>query len=202
MEEKIYLYPIWVRIWHWLNAILFLLLLLTGLSMHYASAQSHLIPFHLAVETHNICGIILIFNYLFFAFSNRFTWNGKYYKLTFRGYFKDIWKQIIYYSYGIFKKSDKPFPINKERKFNPLQHLSYILAMYIIMPLIIISGIGLLLPDITIRAIFGVSGLWLTDLLHQVMAYAITVFWIIHLYFCTVGKSCTSNFKSMIDGWH
>jgi thiosulfate reductase cytochrome b subunit len=113
-----------------------------------------------------------------------------------------LWKQIVYYSYGIFKKSPKPFPIEKERKFNPLQQFSYIIAMYVLVPLIIISGIGLLFPEITIPKIFGHSGLWLTDLLHQIMGYALTLFWIIHLYFCTIGKTTTSNFRSMVDGWH
>lgn len=203
MEEKIYLYPVWVRIWHWINALLFVLLLLTGLSMHYASASSQfLIPFHTSVMTHNICGIILIINFLFFAFANRFTWNGKYYKISSKNYIRDLWKQVIYYSFGIFKKHPKPFPITKDRKFNPLQQFSYIIAMYVIVPLIIISGLGLLFPDITISKIFGLSGLWLTDLLHQIMGYAIAVFWIIHLYFCTIGKTWTSNFGSMVNGWH
>ncbi len=202
MEEKIYLYPVWVRVWHWLNALLFVSLLFTGLSMHYASVHSYLIPFNLSVEIHNICGIILIGNFLFFMFANRFTWNGKYYKISSKGYFRDLWKQMVYYSWGIFKKEDKPFPVNKDRKFNPLQQFSYIIALYVIIPLIIISGIGMLFPEITIPKIFGLSGLWLTDLLHQVMGYAITVFWIIHLYFCTIGGTCTSNFRSMVNGWH
>jgi thiosulfate reductase cytochrome b subunit len=74
--------------------------------------------------------------------------------------------------------------------------------MYVLVPLIIISGIGLLFPEITIPTVFGHSGLWLTDLLHQVMGYFLTLFWLIHLYFCTIGKSWTSNFRSMVDGWH
>lgn len=202
MEEKIYLYPVWVRIWHWTNALLFLLLIFTGLSMHYASMHSYLIPFNLSVEIHNIGGFLLMINFLFFAFANGFTWNGKYYKIPRKGYFNDLWKQIVYYSWGIFNRRPKPFPITKARKFNPLQQFSYIIAMYVLVPLIIISGIGLLFPEITLPTVFGYSGLWLTDLLHQVMGYFLTLFWLIHLYFCTIGKSWTSNFRSMVDGWH
>jgi len=202
MKEKIYLYPVWVRIWHWLNALLFVLLILTGLSMQYAAKGSLLIPFKFSVTVHNICGIILVFNFLFFAFGNSFTWNGKYYKIPRKGYAKMLWKQIIYYSWGIFKKAPKPFPITQDRKFNPLQQFSYIIAMYILIPLIIISGIGLLFPEITLTVLFGKSGIWLTDLLHQFLAFFLTLFWLIHLYFCTIGKTTTSNFKSMVDGWH
>ena len=69
MKEKIYLYPVWVRIWHWLNALLFLVLVLTGLSMQYAAKDSLLFPFNFSVTAHNISGIILIINFLFFAFA-------------------------------------------------------------------------------------------------------------------------------------
>ena len=59
MAHKEYLYPIWVRMWHWLNALLCLLLILTGLSMQYASVDGGLIRFDTAVTIHNLCGIIL-----------------------------------------------------------------------------------------------------------------------------------------------
>ena len=202
MEEKIYLYPVWVRIWHWLNALFFLLLVLTGISMHFAGKESHLVPFELSVKVHNISGIAVIIGFIFFAFANRFTWNGTYYKIRLKGYVEELWKQIRFYSWGIFKKEPKPFPITKDRKFNPLQQFSYVIAMYILVPLIIISGIGLLFPRINLTSFMGKSGLWYTDLLHQFMGFFLTVFWLIHLYFCTIGKTATSNFKSMIDGWH
>jgi len=170
--------------------------------MQYAGKDSHLIPFELSVTIHNVSGIALIITFVFFVFANRFTWNGQYYKIRLKGYGGELWKQIRFYSWGIFKKEKPPFPISKVRKFNPLQQLSYVIAMYILVPLIIISGIGLLFPEITITSVWGRSGLWLTDLFHQVLGFFLTLFWLIHLYFCTIGKTSTSNFKSMIDGWH
>ena len=59
----------------------------------------------------------------------------------------------------MFKGEKHPFPVTEERKFNPLQKLTYVLAMYVAFPLLIISGIGLLLPEITITTFFGISGL-------------------------------------------
>ena len=202
MEEKIYLYPVWVRVWHWLNALLFLGMVLTGLSMQYAGHDTLWIPFGLSVSIHNICGISLIAVFLFFLFTNRFSSNGVYYKIPKTGFANELWQQIRYYSWGIFKKEPHPFDINKKRKFNPLQLLSYVVAMYILVPLIIITGLGLLFPEITINKIFGASGIFLTDLLHQLTGVFLIVFWMIHLYFCTIGKTATSNFKSMVTGWH
>ena len=34
-----YLYPFWLRLWHWINALLFLTLIVTGLSMLDADAR-------------------------------------------------------------------------------------------------------------------------------------------------------------------
>ncbi|MBE9484291.1 MAG: cytochrome b/b6 domain-containing protein, partial [Bacteroidetes bacterium] len=59
MEEKLYLYPVWVRFWHWANAILCLLLILTGLSMQYSDPEYPIIRFDWAVSIHDISGIIL-----------------------------------------------------------------------------------------------------------------------------------------------
>lgn len=202
MKDRVYLYPVWVRVWHWLNALLFLLLIISGLSMHNAGAHKILLPFQVSVVLHNVSGIALVLTFILFILGNQLTWNGKYYKIKKKGFGNKLMKQIRYYSWGIFKKESAPFPITEKRKFNPLQKLSYVLAMYILVPLIIISGIFLLFPEANITTIVGKSGLWLTDLLHQVIGFFLAVFWLIHLYFCTIGKTWTSNFKSMFNGWH
>ena len=75
----------------------------------------------------------------------------------------------------MFKGEKHPFPVTEERKFNPLQKVTYVLAMYVAIPLLIISGIGLLFPEITINKFFGVSGLILTDILHITMGFFLSI---------------------------
>ena len=133
---------------------------------------------------------------------NILTENGRYYRIEKQNFLSDLWKQMKYYAVGIFKKEKHPFPVTEKRKFNPLQKFTYVLAMFIAMPLLIISGIGLLLPEITINKFFGVSGLILTDLLHITMGFFLSLFMIIHIYTCTLGSSPISLFKSMITGYH
>jgi len=111
-------------------------------------------------------------------------------------------KQFIYYSKGMFKGEKHPFPVTEERKFNPLQKITYVLALYIAFPLLIISGIGLLLPEITITTFFGISGLILTDILHITMGFFLSIFMIIHVYTCTLGHKPTSLFRGIITGYH
>ena len=107
-----------------------------------------------------------------------------------------------FYVFGIFKKKPTPFPTSEDRKFNPLQKLTYVLIMYLSLPIMIITGIGLLYPDITLRNVFGQSGIVVTDLIHIIFAFFITVFLFIHIYFATIGHKPLSNFKSMFTGWH
>jgi thiosulfate reductase cytochrome b subunit len=202
MAEKLYFYPVWIRIWHWLNALMFLFLIVTGLSMQYSSPDYPLIRFDLAVFIHNIGGIIVTIGFIVFVIGNLVTSNGKFYNLKLKGVADRLQKQMMYYMFGIFKNEQAPFPLSASRKFNPLQKVSYIFAMYIFLPLLIISGLGLLFPEIIVSKVIGISGIHLTDLLHIISGFVLSVFMVIHIYFCTIGKTATSNFKSMFTGWH
>ncbi len=102
----------------------------------------------------------------------------------------------------MFKGEKHPFPVTLDRKFNPLQKLTYVLTMYVAFPLLIISGLGLLFPETVINRFLGVSGMILTDILHITMGFFISIFMIIHIYTCTLGARPTSLFKSMISGFH
>ena len=199
-----YLYPIWVRLWHVLNAVLIIILIITGLSMQYTSKTDYLlvVGFARAVKWHNIAAILLTFNYVAFVAGNVFTDNGKFYKISGKDLLPDLRKQFRYYASGMFRGEKPPFPVTLDRKFNPLQKFSYVLTMYVAFPLIIISGLGMLFPETVINRFFGISGLILTDILHITMGFLISVFLIIHIYTCTLGARPTSLFKSIISGYH
>ena len=200
--HRTYLYPIWIRIWHVINALSFLLLVFTGIALHYATKGAGLISFEAAVNIHNVCALLLTFNYGVFIIGNLISGNGKYYKGWKKDMTDNLWTQAKFYISGMFKKESHPFAINKERKFNPLQKISYVAVMYICMPLIIISGLGLMFPETIIAQVFKVSGLALTDFLHQIMAFVLFIFLLVHLYTCTLGDKPSSLFKSMVNGYH
>lgn len=199
-----YLYPKWLRLWHWVNAILFIVLIGTGISMQYTGKNNpeYMIAFARAVKWHNLAATILTINYIFYVLGNILTRNGEYYRIRRENFMKDLIAQLKYYSGGMFKGEKHPFPVTEERKFNPLQKFTYVLAMYVALPLLIISGIGLLFPEITVKNFFGVSGLIYTDLLHITMGFLLSIFMIIHIYTCTLGAKPTSLFWGMITGYH
>ena len=201
-EEKIYLYPVWVRLWHLLNAILCLILIITGISMQFSNPKFPLIRFDLAVSVHNIVGIILCVNYLLFFWGNVSTRNGRYYKIIIPGMISRLIIQFKYYTRGLFKGETAPYPLNSERKFNPLQQITYVGSMYLLIPIIMISGWALMYPEIIPARLLWSSGLHLTDLFHITAAFMVSLFMFIHIYFCTIGKTPLSNFMSMINGYH
>jgi len=202
MADKIYFYPVWLRIWHWANAALFLILIFTGLSMQYSAPDKPIIRFDLAVSIHNICGILLVLGYLLFFTGNIVSKNGKYYKMRFKGIYKLLLNQIRYYVIGIFKGEIPPFPVNEGRKFNPLQQFIYVMVMYIGLPITLLTGLGLLFPEIILEQFLGFSGMFYTSLLHVITGFLLSIFMCVHIYFCTIGATWTSNFRGMIDGWH
>ena len=200
--KRIYLYPVWIRIWHIINALMFLLLIATGISLHYASVDSSLIPFQVSVGIHNVCAIILTINYGFFVIGNMLTRNGMFYSKWRKNLLPKLWKQFHFYAIGIFTDDPHPFPITKKQKFNPLQKVSYVFAMYFGMPLLIISGIALLFPEKISHTIFNVSGLLFYDAVHLIVGFVLSIFLLIHLYTCTLGDKPGTLFKSMINGYH
>lgn len=201
--RRIYLYPAWVRLWHTINAICFLILILTGLSMHFGTAEGkNLIRFDISVTLHNVAAITITISYLCFVIGNIVTRNGRYYRHWRKDMGTNLWKQARFYALGLFRGEPHPFPVTEEQKFNPLQKFTYVLAMYLGMPLVIISGLGLLFPETIAYTVFGVSGLFLTDLLHIVVGFILTLFLVIHLYTCTLGEKPGTLFKGIANGYH
>ena len=200
-NNKLYYYPIWLRIWHGINAIGIILLIISGLSMN-AGVESSFINFNVAVNMHNISGIVVSFNYLLFLIGNIVTDNSKFYIVKPKGFLKRPMKQAYYYIWGMFHGMKAPYPLSEKRKFNPLQKYFYILVMYLALPVIILTGFALLFPELIFEKIYNISGVLITAVLHSALGFIISVFLIIHLYVSSIGKSPLENFKSIITGWH
>lgn len=199
--NKIYFYPVWLRIWHGINAVGIILLIITGIVMQ-SSNETSIIGFSTAVNLHNIAGIVVALFYFLYFTGNLLTPNGKFYIVKPKGFIKRPLKQAYYYAWGMFHDEKSPYPLSEKRKFNPLQKYFYIIVMYLAVPFVIISGIALLFPEIIIEEVYHVSGIFITAVFHSAAGFFISIFLIIHLYVASIGKSPTKNFKSIINGWH
>ena len=95
-----------------------------------------------------------------------------------------------------------PYPLSEKRKFNPLQKYFYVLIMYLAVPLVVITGFGLLFPEIIVNQVYSFSGVFVTAVIHSTLGFFISVFLVIHIYVSTIGKNPLDNFKSIVNGWH
>lgn len=200
--EKIYLYPGWLRLWHVVNALLFILLILSGISLHFAADNELLVSFEIAVLTHNISGIVLTLNYLFFFVMNLISGNYKYYIPKFKNLPKKILIQAKYYLVGIFDQEPHPFSVSKESKFNPMQQLGYVSVMFLLVPIIIISGWALLFPEKAPENFFGFGGVWPMAITHTLVGFALIIFMVVHIYLGTTGHTAGELFRTILNGWH
>jgi thiosulfate reductase cytochrome b subunit len=201
-SRKLYLYPLWLRIWHHVNAVLMIILIATGISMQYSNPDYPLIRFDLAVSWHNLAGIFLTISYFIFLVGVLFTSIGRYYVVKTEGLVTSFAKQLRYYLFGIFRGEESPFKVTEKQKFNPMQLITYNIIMHAITPITFITGWALLFPETIVLNVFGYSGIMLTSLVHSIAGFFISIFLIIHLYVITMGKSTRENLKSILYGYH
>jgi thiosulfate reductase cytochrome b subunit len=200
--KKLYLYPLWLRIWHHVNAVLMIILIATGISMQYSDPQYPLIRFDIAVTWHNMGGILLTLSYFIFLAGVLFTSIGRYYVVKTEGFHVAFLRQLRYYLFGIFKGEKSPFQVSQQQKFNPVQLITYNVIMHAIIPITFITGWALIYPETIVLNVLGYSGIMLTSLVHSIAGFFISIFLVIHIYVITIGGRPADNFKSIIYGYH
>ena len=201
-KKKIYLHPLPVRIWHWINVFCFLVLIFTGIQIRYQEV-TNLTKFKNAVTSHDVIGIVLILEFLLWLVYYISTRKIRIYipPLNPIKFFTGCLIQAKYYGYGLFKGEENPHHGTPEHKFNPLQQVAYFFIMFLLLPLQIITGI--LLWDIkTFAAVIGMlGGLIFVDIVHVVISFAFTAFFFVHIYLTTLGPSVMTHIKAMFTGY-
>lgn len=115
--------PLWLRVWHSLQALLFLGLLATGLNMHYAGSEWAVIPFSASVRAHNACGIATAALWVVFVVWNAASGHVRHYKPKDIHVVHSLVIQLRYYAYGMFRGA--PPPLSPGLRNNHVQQLAY-----------------------------------------------------------------------------
>lgn len=193
-KKKIYLYTRFERFWHWGQALIIFMLLLTGFEVH---GSFSLLGFEQAVEVHNFLGLTWVVLFVFIIFWLLTTGEWRQYIPT----TKKLFEVIGYYSSGIFKGLPHPVQKSAAAKHNPLQRLTYLGLTAVL--LTVQMGSGLLYYLYNDWAVWGWTFLDLRflALLHLACAFAILSFVIVHLYMTTTGHTLTSHIAAMFSGW-
>ena len=194
--QRTYVHPLPVRIWHWINALGFVLLIITGLQIRYAELIG-LMSFESAIRFHNWIGFMLMANYLIWLLFYLLTDKVSVYhpELDARKYFRDTLRQIRFYSYGIFRGEPNP------HKFNPLQKVMYQIVMLLIVP--VQFGTGLLLWDIDRFSswVEAFGGVRVVSTVHVLIFIFFASFILIHVYLGSLGHTASAHFKAMMTGY-
>ena len=174
--------PMWLRLWHLSQAILFFGLLVSGLSMHYVDVGLALLPFGVAVKIHNFSGLGTILLWLIFAIQSYRSGTMQRYLKRERQGVRRVLLQVHYYAWGMFRGDVAPFPVGTARHHNPAQKISYAVVMYALMPLAAISGALLLFPWLAPERALGLPGLMPMALIHLAVSYLLSLFVMLHIY--------------------
>ncbi|MBI5279034.1 MAG: cytochrome b/b6 domain-containing protein [Burkholderiales bacterium] len=200
--RELYVNPLPVRIWHWANAVLFIVLVASGVQVRYLDLFD-VLPFGTAVTLHNWAGFALIANFfvwlLFYLFSER---NRAYHpEFNLLKQARASMAQMKYYGWGMFHGEQNPHRIDPYDKFNPLQRTLYQILMLFMLPLQFATGLMMWDTKRFAVAIDMVGGLRVVSTVHVLIFIFFVFYLFFHPYLTTLGHTPTAHIKAMWTGY-
>lgn len=198
--SRFFLHPLPLRIWHWLNALIVLILIGTGLYLRWKGIAA-LPPHHPFLEVHKVAGLMLVAataGWLLYTMPNK--QRKRQYRIGIRDLPGGL-TQLKFYLWLIFKGEQDPFQPTAGDKYNPLQRLAYDTVMFFFLPALSLTG--LLFLDIPLWRPYLLAGnlMVVLDFLHVLFAYLLLLYLICHLYMATLGKTFFTHTRAMLVGY-
>ncbi len=88
-----------------------------------------------------------------------------------------------------------------ENKFNPMQQISYLMIMALLIPLQIITGLILWDPELFGSLAKLIGGIQIATLIHTALWIFFSAFIIVHFYLATLGHTPMAHIKAMFTGY-
>jgi len=200
--HKTYVHPLPVRLWHWINAVGFLLLIFTGVHIRYVGVFD-LMSFRTAVTLHNWIGFVVIADYfvwlLFYLTSDKIV--NYVPDLNARRLFTKAFRQVRYYGYGMFVGEKDPHTVTPYDKFNPMQAMLYSVVMLVVAPIQFYTGILLWDVQRFSAQVEFFGGVRIVDTIHVLIFAFFIVYIFMHAYLGALGRPWTAHYKAMFTGW-
>lgn len=198
--RTVYMYRFYERFWHWTMAAAVIILALTGLEIHYAGSFT-LFGLEYTVAIHNVLAAILVINAALSLFYHLTTGEIKQFFGFNRKFIHETLVQTFYYIHDIFRR--KPHPIHKteERKLNPLQQLTYIGLLNLLLPFQVITGLLIWGSEKWPGVANALGGLTYLAPIHNLGAWLFLAFLAVHIYLTTTGHTVLSHIRAMVTGY-
>ena len=202
-ENRIYLQPTPVRIWHWLNAFGIVTLIATGAQIRFPEYVALFASYKSAILLHNTAGLVVAGSFSLWFF---------YYSCVARNMFKiyvpnkedlqhGLLRQARFYMLTYFLGWPNPHHPTPGNKFNPMQKSAYLAIMFVLVPLVSLTGILLTNVEPLRNLVILVGGLKILAALHFLLACSLCAFLFTHVYLATLGHTAFAYIKPMWTGW-
>jgi thiosulfate reductase cytochrome b subunit len=198
----IYLQPLPVRIWHWLNALGIVTLCITGAQIRFPEYVTICGTYRSAIMLHNTAGLVVAVSFsiwfFYYKLSNTIT---KIYVPKVNDLTIGLFRQVLFYFLTYFCGAPNPHHATPDNKFNPLQKSAYLAIMFVLMPFVSLTGIFLMNMGPMREIVLVIGGLKILVALHFLLACSLCAFLFTHVYLATLGSTPLAYFKPMWTGW-
>jgi len=201
--ERIYMTPTPVRIWHWLNALGIVTLCVTGIQIRFPEYANIFGTYKAAIRLHDVAGVTVSISFLIWICYYLFVARSlvKLYVPNVEDIKRGLFTQAFFYFFRYFLGEKNPHSISPDNKFNAIQKMSYLLIMFVFLPLVIVSGL-LLMNIAPLRGwIIMIGGIKFLVDAHYLIACSFFAFLCIHIYMATLGHTPFSHLRQMWTGW-
>jgi Ni/Fe-hydrogenase b-type cytochrome subunit len=201
--EQVYLTPMPVRIWHWLNAFGIVTLCVTGLQIRFPDYVNIFGTYKSAIRLHNTAGVVVSISYTLWIIYYLFVAKSlmKLYVPSLEDLKSGLFRQAFFYFYYYFKGEPNPHHSTPDSKFNPMQKAAYLVIMLVLLPLIVITGFVLMYVAPFRELLLVVGGIKTLVSAHFLIACSFCAFLFVHIYLATLGHTPLAHFKPMWTGW-
>jgi thiosulfate reductase cytochrome b subunit len=198
--NKVYMYAVYERFWHWLQTFAIVLLLFTGLIIHRPDVFG-LFSFRHIVIVHNVLATLLVINAGLSLFYHLASGEIRQFIPRPYGFFDQAIIQAKFYLQGIFKGDMHPFDKTPQKKLNPLQQITYFGILNLLLPLQILTGALMWGVQRWPQAAEMLGGLPFLAPFHSLVAWLFAAFIVAHVYLTTTGHQPLASIQAMMTGW-
>ena len=197
--KRVVVYSAFERLWHWLQALTILLLLLTGLEIHAPGAIG-LFGFSRATAVHEGLAVFTIANAFLSLFYHLATGAIRQFIPRQRDFFSLAIAQVAYYTRGIFSGAAHPV-VHEGSKLNVLQQVTYLVVLNLVLPVQVATGILMWKAQEWAALVDRLGGLHAVATVHVACAWLFAAFVVMHVYLTTTGRTPFAHLRAMVLGW-
>ena len=200
MTSHVIRLSLWIRLWHWLTALSFILLTITGTILHFGGSGGAALNYDNATALHDVSGIFMSVLYGVHLVFMIGTGYWRCYIPSGRKLWARLKAQVVFYTVGSGRNGPYAGP-TADSRFNVLQQLSYLVVVFALLPLLIVTGLlYLYYPALVPEVVLGLAGLWPLALSHHALGILGAAYLVVHVYMATVGPNAGASLRFMTIG--